>query len=281
MKKRVIICAIAIILVSIVYVIVDLRPYRDEYFDETKLPNIVRKEDAWYSKTNMIAHAGGIYNGLDHTNSKEAVDNYLMSTVDDEIRVIELDFDYTSDNKLVCSHLYRDKGFDYIPSYDEYMNYNIDGYTTIDFNDVINYMEQNNNLYIMVDTKVEQHTDKTIVDIAQYMINNIPKDYIDRLIFQLYYPKQKDQMMKLYNFKEENLVLSLYKGYPMINETLRDAYKYNFSVILFNKRFFTDDEVKRLVNKNFITVVYTVNKQSEKDKLINKGISTFITDNLY
>jgi hypothetical protein len=142
-------------------------------------------------------------------------------------------------------------------------------------------MEQNNNLYIMVDTKVEQHTDKSIVDIAQYMINNIPAYYIDRLIFQLYYPKQKDQMMKLYNFKEENLVLSLYKGYPMINETLKDAYKYNFSVILFNKRFFTDDEVERLVNKNFITVVYTVNKQSEKDKLINKGISTFITDNLY
>ena len=281
MKKRVIICAIAIILVSIVYVIVDLKPYRDEYFDETKLPNIVRKEDAWYSKTNMIAHAGGIYNGLDHTNSKEAVDNYLMSTVDDEIRVIELDFDYTSDDKLVCSHLYRDKGFDYIPSYDEYMNYNMDGYTTIDFNDVINYMEQNNNLYIMVDTKVENHTDKTIVDIAKDMINNMNDELINRLIFQLYIPNQKKEMIKLYNFKEENLVLSLYKGYPMINETLKEAYEYNFSVILFNKKFFKDDELQRLVNKNFVTVVYTVNKQTDKDNLINKGVSIFITDNLY
>ena len=281
MKKRVIICAIAIILVSIIYVLIDLRPYKDEYFDETKLPNIVRKEDAWYSKTDMIAHAGGIYNNKDHTNSKEAVDNYLMSTVDDEIRVIELDFDYTSDDKLVCSHLYRDKGFNYVPTYEEYMNYINDGYTPIDFNDVINYMEQNNNLYIMVDTKVENHTDKTVVDIANYMINNMPKEYIDRLIFQLYLPTQKEQMMKLYKFKEENLVLSLYKGYPMINETLRDAYKYNFSVILFNKKFFDDDELKRLVNKNFVTVVYTVNKQSEKDKLIDKGVSTFITDNLY
>ena len=281
MKKRVIICAIAIILVSIIYVLIDLRPYKDEYFDETKLPNIVRKEDAWYSKTDMIAHAGGIYNNKDHTNSKEAVDNYLMSTVDDEIRVIELDFDYTSDDKLVCSHLYRDKGFNYVPTYEEYMNYINDGYTPIDFNDVINYMEQNNNLYIMVDTKVENHTDKTVVDIANYMINNMPKEYINRLIFQLYLPTQKEQMMKLYKFKEENLVLSLYKGYPMINETLRDAYKYNFSVILFNKKFFDDDELKRLVNKNFVTVVYTVNKQSEKDKLIDKGVSTFITDNLY
>ena len=281
MKKRILICGILIVLVSIIYVAIDLQPYKDEFFDESKLPNIVRKEDAWYSKTDMIAHAGGTFNKMDHTNSKEAVDNYLMSTVDDEIRVIELDFDYTSDDKLVCSHLYSDKGFKEVPTYEEYMSYNKDGYTTMDINDVIKYMEDNKNLYIMVDTKVENHTDKTIVDIAKDMINNMNDELINRLIFQLYIPNQKKEMIKLYNFKEENLVLSLYKGYPMINETLRDAYKYNFSVILFNKKFFKDDELQRLVNKNFVTVVYTVNKQTDKDNLINKGVSIFITDNLY
>ena len=281
MKKRILICGILIVLVSIIYVAIDLQPYKDEFFDESKLPNIVRKEDAWYSKTDMIAHAGGTFNKMDHTNSKEAVDNYLMSTVDDEIRVIELDFDYTSDDKLVCSHLYSDKGFKEVPTYEEYMSYNKDGYTTMDINDVIKYMEDNKNLYIMVDTKVENHTDKTIVDIAKDMINNMNDELINRLIFQLYIPNQKKEMIKLYNFKEENLVLSLYKGYPMINETLKEAYEYNFSVILFNKRFFKDDELQRLVNKNFVTVVYTVNKQTDKDNLINKGVSIFITDNLY
>ena len=281
MKKRILICGILIVLVSIIYVAIDLQPYKDEFFDESKLPNIVRKEDAWYSKTDMIAHAGGTFNKMDHTNSKEAVDNYLMSTVDDEIRVIELDFDYTSDDKLVCSHLYSDKGFKEVPTYEEYMSYNKDGYTTMDINDVIKYMEDNKNLYIMVDTKIENHTDKTIVDIAKDMINNMNDELINRLIFQLYIPNQKKEMIKLYNFKEENLVLSLYKGYPMINETLKEAYEYNFSVILFNKRFFKDDELQRLVNKNFVTVVYTVNKQTDKDNLINKGVSIFITDNLY
>ena len=159
MKKRILICGILIVLVSIIYVAIDLQPYKDEFFDESKLPNIVRKEDAWYSKTDMIAHAGGTFNKMDHTNSKEAVDNYLMSTVDDEIRVIELDFDYTSDDKLVCSHLYSDKGFKEVPTYEEYMSYNKDGYTTMDINDVIKYMEDNKNLYIMVDTKVENHTE--------------------------------------------------------------------------------------------------------------------------
>ena len=281
MKKRILICGILIVLVSIIYVAIDLQPYKDEFFDESKLPNIVRKEDAWYSKTDMIAHAGGTFNKMDHTNSKEAVDNYLMSTVDDEIRVIELDFDYTSDDKLVCSHLYSDKGFKEVPTYEEYMSYNKDGYTTMDINDVIKYMEDNKNLYIMVDTKAENHTDKTIVDIAKDMINNMNDELINRLIFQLYIPNQKKEMIKLYNFKEENLVLSLYKGYPMINETLKEAYEYNFSVILFNKKFFKDDELQRLVNKNFVTVVYTVNKQTDKDNLINKGVSIFITDNLY
>ena len=144
------------------------------------------------------------------------------------------------------------------------------------------YKEANTKgLYIMVDTKVEQHTDKTIVDIASEMINKIPDEYKDRLIFQLYYPKQKEQMMKIYNFKEENLVLSLYKGYPLINDALKDAYDYHFSVILFNKKFFNDDELQRLINKNFVLVVYTVNKQNEKDKLLDKGITVTITDNLY
>jgi glycerophosphoryl diester phosphodiesterase len=281
MKKKILLCVIAIIIVAIIYIVIALLPYKDEYFDESKMPNIVRNENAWYSKTNMIAHAGGIFNNLDHTNSKEAIESFLMSTVDEEIRVVELDFDYTSDNVLVCSHLYRDKGFRYVPTYEEYMSYDKDGFTPMDFNDVIKYMENNSNLYIMVDTKVEQHTDKTIVDIAIEMINKIPNEYKDRLIFQLYYPKQKEQMMKIYNFKEENLVLSLYKGYPLINDALKDAYNYHFSVILFNKKFFNDDELQRLINKNFVLVVYTVNKQNEKDKLLDKGITVTITDNLY
>ena len=109
MKKRILICSIAIVLVSIIYVLIDLQPYKDEFFDESKLPNIIRNENAWYSKTNIIAHAGGAYDKKDHTNSKEALENFLMSTVDEEIRVVELDFDYTSDERLVCSHLYSDK----------------------------------------------------------------------------------------------------------------------------------------------------------------------------
>ena len=51
-----------------------------------------------------------------------------------------------------------------------------------------------------------------------------------------------------------------------------------------NKGFSPNDlvnELQRLVNKNFVTVVYTVNKQTDKDNLINKGVCIFITDNLY
>ena len=141
-------------------------------------------------------------------------------------------------------------------------------------------MSKYKNLYIMVDTKVENHTDKTIVDLAKYIINNSPKSLKDRFIFQLYEPKQKEEMLKNYKFKDENLVLSIYKNRPGINQTLREAYEYNFTTVLFYKRYFNDEDLQRLVNKNFVTIVYTVNSENEKNMLKDKGISIVISDNL-
>jgi len=260
---------------------IDLLPYMDFYFDEKLLKNIFRDKNAWYMKTDIIAHAGGNYYGLDHTNSKEAVEDFINKTSNNEIMVIELDFDLTIDEKLVCSHLYSDKGFRYIPTYEEYMSYNEVGYTPIDLNDVMYYMSKYKNLYIMVDTKVENHSDKSIVDIAKYINRSVPKEYVDRFIYQIYIPSQKEEMLKFYKFKDENLVLSIYKNRPGINQTLREAYEYNFNIILFSKNFFNDNELKRIINKNFVTIVYTVNDDNQKRILNDKGIDIFITDNLY
>lgn len=281
MDKRLKIGGLIAICLFIIMCIVDLMPYMDFYFNEKLLANIIRNKDAWYMKTNIIAHAGGNYYGLDHTNSKEALEDFINRTSNHEIRVAELDFDFTSDNQLVCSHLYTDKGYKSVPTYEEYMNYNEIGFTTMDLNDVLYYMSQNKNLYIMVDTKVENHTNMTVVDIARYINGHVPKEYVDRFIYQLYKPSQKEEMLSFYKFKDENLVLSIYKSRPGINNTLREAYEYNFSVILFYKNYFSDEELKRLVDKNFVTIVYTVNKDNQKEELLNKGISIVITDNLY
>ena len=281
MNKRLKIGFIIAIILFVIMCIIDLLPYMDFYFNEKLLANIVRNKNAWYMKTDIIAHAGGNYYGLDHTNSKEALEDFINKTSDHEVRVAELDFDLTSDNKLVCSHLYADKGYKYVPTYDEYMNYRDIGFTTMDLNDVLYYMSQNKNLYIMVDTKVENHTDKTVVDIARYINSNVPKEYVDRFIYQLYKPSQKEEMLSFYKFKDENLVLSIYKNRPGINQTLREAYEYNFSIILFNRKYFEDDELKRITDKNFVTIVYTVNSDTQKEELKNKGISIVITDNLY
>ena len=281
MDKRLKIGGIIAICLFIVMCIVDLMPYMDFYFNEKILANIIRNKDAWYMKTDVIAHAGGNYFGLDHTNSKEALESFIYKTYDKEIRVVELDFDFTSDDKLVCSHLYTDKGYTYVPTYEEYMSYNEIGFTTMDLNDVLYYMSQNKNLYIMVDTKVENHTQMTILDIAKYINSHVPKEYVDRFIYQLYNPSQKEEMLSFYKFKDENLVLSIYKSRPGINNTLREAYEYNFTTILFNKNYFEDEELKRLVDKNFVTIVYTVNSDAQKEVLKNKGISIVITDNLY
>ena len=87
-------------------------------------------------------------------------------------------------------------------------------------------------------------------------------------------------MLNFYKFKDENLVLSIYKSRIGINETLREAYEYNYTAILFYKRYFNDEDLQRLVNKNFVTIIYTVNSENEKNMLKDKGISMIITDNL-
>ena len=53
-----------------------------------------------YSQPLMIAHAGGGINGINYSNSIEALNhNYAKG-----FRYFEMDFSWTSDNKLVCLH---------------------------------------------------------------------------------------------------------------------------------------------------------------------------------
>ncbi len=238
MKNKIIIgLSIFIIVFSFLTLVRDTFVNGEVFISDYFMGSIKHDKDAWFDKTNAIGHAGGIYMGKGHTNSKEAVDLFLHRTIDEEIRVLELDFLFTSDEKLVCAHLFSNYGFNNKVTYDEFMEQRV-LFTPLDFNDVIIYMIKNPNLYIMVDSKVENYdVDKSIVDVAEYIIKNSPNSIKDRFIFQLYEPEQKEEMLKLYNFKNENLVYSVYKIYRTMNDVISDCDKYNFNIVLYGTGF--------------------------------------------
>lgn len=245
----------------------------DKYYDESNMKTIIKNEDAWYSKTKVIAHACGQYNKYIHSNSVEAMENFLKKTEDNVARIAEVDFNITNDDKLVCCHLWSDYNFKEVPSYKEFMEYNKVPFSQMDIEDIIKYMKENNNLYIMVDTKVEKNSKFNIIDIAKKIIDIAPDDLKDRFVFQLYKPEQKEELLKIYDFSDDNLIFSLYKNKtPKINKTLKICNDYGFKIVLFKDGYFTDESVKRLIDKNIVICVYTINEKDRMNYLIKNNI---------
>ena len=60
---------------NIYYLMQDSR--MDSHIDFTDYPPVRHAENRWYEKTRLVYHAGGGMDGLDYTNSKEAMENLL------------------------------------------------------------------------------------------------------------------------------------------------------------------------------------------------------------
>ena len=283
MKNKIIIgIGLIFILLPVIFISKDIIDSGNIFILDYFYGSLKYDKEAWFTKTDFIAHAGGIYMGKDHTNSKEALELFLYRTEDLDTRVVELDFLFTSDDKLVAAHTFYNYGYNSKISYDEFMNSRV-LFTPMDFTDVILYMLKNPNLYVMVDTKVENYDNRSIIDVAKYIMANSPQSIKDRFIFQLYKPEQKEEMLKIYDFKNENLVYSLYKleEYQYIDDILKDCYEYKFNVILFGDGYFFPEDLDRLAKDGIATCTFTINDYDRKQEIIKRKNSLIITDYLF
>ena len=99
-----------------------------------------------------IAHAGGMIEGYTYTNSLEAVNNAIAN----DIRYIELDFDFTNDDLLVATHDWM--GCEDImvdgknPSYADFMKHRrYSRFTPIDYTRIDSIMQTNPKLHLVTD----------------------------------------------------------------------------------------------------------------------------------
>lgn len=257
---------------NIYYLMQDSR--MDSHIDFTDYPPVRHAENRWYEKTRLVYHAGGGMDGLDYTNSKEAMENLLER----QQSFAEIDFMYTSDGELVCMHSWKDQwNSESVPSLQEFRAGKIYGkYTTMTAAELVQYMVDHPKLHIIIDTKEEDQISvvKTLVDLSESH-----PDVTDRFIIQLYAAGVKSEIQKLYPFDDGNFLFTTYKfGYRFPNKILKICYDENISVVTVPYGVW-EEEVRQLyVSKGFILFEHTVNRPDFANGSLEKGVWGFYTD---
>lgn len=248
--------------------------HADSKIDFTDYPPMVPSENAWYQNTQLIFHAGGGIDGLDYTNSKEAIEQMVT----EGNYFIEVDFMYTSDHELICMHKWSEQwvGED-VPSLEEFIAEKIYGkYTTMTAKDVVQYMEQYPKLHIIIDTKEEDQIEvvNSLVDLSAYNT-----DITDRFIIQLYESGVKEEIQKIYSFPEENFLFTAYKfGSHYPNKIMKICYDENIKVVTVPYDVWDEETTKLYTSKGFTLYEHTVNRPDWARKSLEKGVHGFYTD---
>ena len=103
-KKIKIVITIFLGICFIVACLIGVFKYSKKGYCEMKDPLPVVKHSTWYKENKVVMHATGGIDGLEYTNSKDA----LLHSINQGAKVIEVDFNFTSDKHLVCFHKKED-----------------------------------------------------------------------------------------------------------------------------------------------------------------------------
>jgi len=276
-KYKIIIQRLIIVIIAALFTFISFEFYdkakHDYYYGLEPVEEV--QGVTWYKNNPVIVHATGGIDGLSYTNSQEA----LLNSIEQGAKVIEVDFNYTSDGYLVAYHLLRDITVKKASiTLDEFLNLKIQGkYTPMTFLDVVDIMKENPDIYISVDTKTEN-----LAALVQDIVGLCDdKEILNRLIIQCFYPGEKEAIKKIYNFPDENLLFAGYKYSTDIYKLLDVCYTENYKVITVSADIVTKDFLKLFKKKNIRVYVYTINRIDIADYLYDLGVYGIYTDFLH
>lgn len=224
-----------------------------------------------------IIHAAGRIDGFENTNSGEA----LEQAYEHGCRVIELDFNFTSDNELACIHEWSPRFSPEItknvaPAMSDFLKMRIyDRFTPIDLDCVIDFLREHPSAFIVTDIK--EHNIE-----ALFKIMACAPDLADRFIIQIYSPDEYDSVSSM-GF--ENIILTLYRlpwkstidtDQHIAFAAAKDIVGFTFDCSLCSRPGFVDKMQKAGVP----LFIHTVNDRSLQEQYFKQGISGIYTDNL-
>lgn len=238
----------------------------------------------YYKKYHYIAHALGGIDGLDYTNSKEALE-YSYSK---GFHLIEVDLSYTSDGQLVCRHNWNDDmgdGYskDNIPDYETFMSGKVYGeYTTLDIKDIIQFAMEHSDVYFVLDIKSRNvditDTLKLVEETAKTMeFDNLNEQFIIQFYDQEDYAKITEQ------FSFKNYIFSLYRIKSEIEEKgVTDIATFceenDIKVVTIPKKYATKEICNELKEKGITVYAYTVDSMKRSIQLRLEGVDGIYTN---
>ena len=231
--------------------------------------------DTWYKNNKIIVHATGMIDSLTYTNSKESIEH----SINNGAKIIEVDFGYTSDGHIVCYHMPSDVHITATSfTLDEFLHYKIQGkYTPITLNNIIEYMKSNPELYISIDTKHDKLTE-LIKDITMLCHD---ENILNRFIIQCFYPGEKEQIAKIYDFPEENYMFAPYKYSTNPYTALKVCYEENFHVLAAPVGAYSEEMLKLMASKNIYVYLHTVNRIDILEELFRQGTHGVYSDYIF
>ena len=235
----------------------------------------------------LIAHAGGGIEEVDYTNSIEAFENSYQKG----IRTMEIDFQITSDDRMVCLHYWEtqinsDYEAGYVYSEEEFMNIQIfDSYTPMSLETLFELMRKYEDTWIITDSKhpdgaAVQKDFQILVDTAR---ETDSLDLLDRFVVQIYNYEMYDLVDNIYPFP--SYILTLYMlGSPdngRIMEYCRFCKSKGVNAITMWDNWVTPQVMSVAETYGMDIYVHTVNKIDDLKQLRDIGVKGFYTDYIF
>lgn len=225
-----------------------------------------------------IIHAAGEIDGYTTTNSLEA----LEKSYADGNRLIEIDFNFTSNLYAVCVH---DWNYAIMPGYDkekakrptvkQYRETKIYGkFTPLELDSLVDYLASHEDLYIITDCKEYNMV------LARKIKEEHPK-FMDRFIMQVYSEKDYKEISA---FGYNKIIFTLYDldwktktdtEYLVNFAKEHPVFAYTFPHELCD----IDGYVENMLKSGVPLFIHTVNDKELQQKYFDMGITGIYTDN--
>ncbi len=233
----------------------------------------------------IVAHSLGEIDGNRVTPSIET----FISNYDKGFKTFEVDFVPTSDNRLVCRHLWEDpnlqKGIDenHIPSLEKFKNTPILGqYTPLTYTDLCTILKEYPDAWIITDTKENsaKEIENDFINIVGEAMEVNALNVLNRFVIQIYDKKMYSTIENIYPFK--NVIYATYRDWHGDLISFINICKYcNLhginSISMWN--YYYCDEIQEIANLYDLDVyIHTENDLASAQRYLNMGAKGIYTD---
>lgn len=231
------------------------------------------------SMPDRVAHAGARIQGQTYTNSREALDNAFNAGY----RLFEIDFAWTSDDRLVCIHDWRNTyirlfpalDHEHAPTHNQFMNAEMAfGLQQLDLDGLLSWLDAHPDARIVTDTKVRPNS--SLKRIAQRA-----GDRLNQFIPQIYNYTQADEVVAL---GYDRILWTLYRS-RLRTPKARLAWAERLptqvvGIVMPHEVCLDSDLAQQLRDRNFMVYVHTVNDPELLNETAAAGANGWYTDDL-